>query len=416
MSNQPTAPAAAPSISTKAPAGPLDGVRVVDASQMMAGPYCGMRLGDLGAEVIKVEPPQGEWVRRHGFADMRIGGETVAFLALNRNKQSLAVDLKTDDGRRVVHDLVRASDVFIQNFRVGAQAKLGIDYDTLAAINPRLIYCSISGFGEEGPHCGRPAQDLLVQALSGSMWVCGQDGGPPQVSAFWPADVMTSHLATIGILSALYARQRTGRGQKVATNLLASLLDAESQELMAFMAAGELPQRSRTPSSAHALFNAPYGVVRTRDGYIALGTVPIARLNEAVADPRLKALTEARDGYARRDEVFAVLNEVMPRRSTREWLDLFGPLDVWAAPVQTYGDLIADEHVAATDMLTSLEGSDGQTIPMVNVPVHLSGTPVALRFRPPLLGEHTRDIVERVLGYDRGRVDDLVAAKVLASV
>lgn len=388
--------------------GPLEGIRVLDCTQMLAGPYCAMRLGDLGADVLKIEPPHGEWVRSRGFGDYRAGDDTIAFHALNRNKRSINIDLKSEVGREVFYELVRNADVFLQNFRVGVADRIGVGYDLLKEINPKLVYCSISGFGDTGPYAKRPSQDLIAQAMSGSMWLSGAHDGPPQISNFWPADVMTSQQATVGIVSALFARHRTGMGQKVEVNLLASLLDASSQELMAHMILGDLPERSESWSSAHALFDAPYGIIKTSDGYIALGTVPLPTLGEALNNDTLRQMTGRKDGIEHRSAAFAAINESTQTMTTDACLKVFEEHDVWSTRVNNFEDIINDEHVRETGMLTEIEHPDAGKLPMVNVPIKMNGTPTSIRRYPPRNGEHTREVLSSILGYTDEKIDGLL--------
>ncbi|MEY2900200.1 MAG: hypothetical protein RL247_366, partial [Actinomycetota bacterium] len=216
--------------------GALAGVVVLDATQMLAGPLAAARLGDLGADVIKVEPTgSGEFNRTHGFGDITLDGEMTTFTAVNRNKRSIAINLKNPDAQPVVRRLVENADVFIQNFRHGTAHKLGVGYDQLAEINPGLVYCSISGYGSSGPYRDRPGQDLIVQGYSGSMFSVGREGDAPQPGALWAADVMTGYQAAIGILSALHERQTSGIGQHVEVDMFSVVLDAQLQELVTFL-------------------------------------------------------------------------------------------------------------------------------------------------------------------------------------
>lgn len=386
--------------------GPLDGIRVLDASQMLAGPICGMRLGDLGAEVLKIEPPAGEWTRTHGFADAEIGGDTTAYLALNRNKKSVAVNLKSPDGLDVFYELVRRSDVFLQNFRVGTADRLGIGYEKLHEINPRLVYCSISGYGESGPLSQRPGQDLVVQGYSGSMWSVGSREDPPTPGALWAIDSMTGYQAAIGILAVLRERDRTGRGQKVAINMLAVVMDCQVQELTTHLNLGLLPERTEG-RFAHAWVTAPYGAYRTRDGWIVLGQAPLDALGEAVGSDRLRQMTEWSDGIHHRDEVFRILSEILPARTTAEWLDIFDRHRLWAGPVYDYSELVADPHVQATGMIASVDHPQHGRLRFPNVPIRFSESTAEVRTPPPLLGEHTEQVLADLLGYDSARIDRL---------
>lgn len=304
--------------------GALAGVRVLDATQMLAGPICSMRLGDLGADVLKIEAPgAGEFNRTHGFAAAStMGGEMTTFLAVNRNKRSVTVDLKHPEGLETFHDLVRHSDVFVQNFRVGTAARLGVGAERLLTINPRLVCCSISGYGEEGPYRTWAGQDLIVQGYSGSMWSVGAQDDPPIPSALWAADVMTGYQAAIGILAALQARHTTGRGQKVEVNMLSVVMDAQVQELVTYLNLGLHPERG-AERTAHALIPAPYGVYETADGYLTLSMSPLSTLGEALADDRLRAFTEYTDGFEHADEVYRIVRSIIPRRTTADWIEIF---------------------------------------------------------------------------------------------
>ncbi|MGA8594621.1 MAG: CoA transferase [Bryobacteraceae bacterium] len=387
--------------------GPLDGIRVLDASQMMAGPLCAMRLGDLGAEVIKVEPPgKGEWVRTHGFANAELNGETTALLGLNRNKKSVTINLKSPEGLEILYRLVEQSDIFIQNFRVGTADRIGIGFEKLSQMNPRLIYCSISGYGEEGPYKGRPGQDLVVQAYSGSMFSVGSESDPPIPGAMFVADAAAAYQAAIGALAALYARQRTGKGQKIDVNLLASVMDVQIQEITTHLNLDVLPTRTEEPL-AHAWNNAPYGVYPTADGWIAIAMSPLHVLGEALENNRLREMTKWSDGVTYRDEVYRIVRSILPQRTSKQWLRILDEHGLWAGPVYTYRDLVHDEHVIATSMIAETIHPKIGPLRMPNVPLRMSDTPTAVRTAPPLLGEHTDALLRDLLNYDAGKLQAL---------
>lgn len=388
----------------------LEGLRVLDASQMMAGPLCGMRLGDLGADVFKIEPPEhGEWTRTHAFANAHITGHTTAFLGLNRNKKSVTINFKQPEGLQTFYELVKLSDIFIQNFRVGTAERLGIGYKKLKEINPRLIYCSISGYGEVGPKSSRPGQDLVVQAYSGSMWSVGSDGEPPVPGALWAADGMTAYQATIGILAAVIAREKSGKGQKVSVNLLASVMDVQAQELTTFLNLGMLPKCSKE-RSAHAWMPAPYGVYKTSDGFIVIAMSPIHILGNAIGSLRLQELRSWSDGVTHRDEIYRIVREIIPQKSNVEWINIFDQHNIWTGPVYNYQDLANDPHVVETKMLTSIQHPTLGELKMPNVPIRFSDSSAEIRRPPPLLGEHTIDVLKEVLGYDDQRINQLRSA------
>jgi len=377
--------------------GALHGLRVLDASQMMAGPLCALRLGDLGADVLKIEPPHGEWTRTHAMAGAAIEGETTALLGMNRNKRSVVIDLKTDAGREVLERLVRESDVFLQNFRVGTAERLGVGPDALRAINPRLIYCSISGYGGSGPYAGRPGQDLVVQGYGGSMWSVGGADDPPTPRALWAADALAGFQAALGILSAYVARERTGRGQHVEVNLLAATLDCQLQELTTYLNLGIAPQRPRE-RTAHAFIPAPYGVYETADGWLTLAMSPLPVLGEVLDEPRLRELTAWDDGSTHADEVYRIVRPRMKERTTAEWIAAFDEINLWAGPVYSYADIDADPHIRETGMIATVEHPTIGELRMPAPPLSLSDTNATIRRPPPLLDEHTDEVLRELLG------------------
>jgi crotonobetainyl-CoA:carnitine CoA-transferase CaiB-like acyl-CoA transferase len=391
-------------------AGALEGLRVLDGSQMMAGPLCCIRLGDLGAEVLKIEPPgTGDWTRAHGFANAAIEGETTAWLGLNRNKKSVTINLKNPEGREVFYDLVRKSDVYIQNYRVGTAERLGAGYEHLSEINPRLVYASISGFGEQGPYKQRPGQDLVIQAYSGSMWAVGSKNDLPLPGSLWAADAMAAYQAAIGILAALWSRESTGKGQKIEVNMLAVTMDAQIQEITTYLNLGIKPERSEE-WSAHAFIPAPYGVYKTADGYIVLAMTPIHVLGEAVDNDRLRELTDWSDGVTHRDEIYRIVRAILPTRTSAEWIEIFDRYNVWTGPVYDYEDLANDPHINQTGMITSVQHPTIGDLKMPNVPMKMSGTPAEVRLPPPLLGEHTDAVLHELLGYNKERLQALHAS------
>lgn len=393
--------------------GALDGLLVLDATQMLAGPLAAMRLGDLGAEVIKVEPPAGEFNRTHGFEDLTVGGEMTTFLAVNRNKRSFAVDLKDPDGLATFLDLARRADVLIQNFRHGTAERIGIGYEALHAINPRLVYCSISGYGSAGPYRDRPGQDLVLQGYSGSMFSVGAVGDPPAASALWAADVMTGYQAAIGILAALQGRERTGQGQQVEVDMLSVTLDCQAQELVTYLNTGRMPTRSQEPG-AHASIPAPYGCYETADGWLTLAMCQLSDLGEALDDDWLRTLTHYNDGHVHRDEVYRHIRDRFRARTTEEWLPILDANGVWAGPVYDYTDLEADPHIAATGMITEQPQAWGP-VRTVRVPVQLSDQPPSIRRGAPRLGGDTVELLRELVGYDDDRIEALLRTGAIRS-
>ncbi|MGA2528769.1 MAG: CaiB/BaiF CoA-transferase family protein [Acidimicrobiales bacterium] len=384
----------------------LGGVRVLDATQMLAGPLAGARLGDLGADVIKIEAPvTGEFNRTHGFDDIRVNGEMSTFLALNRNKRSLAVDLKTDEGRTIFHALCRSADVFLQNFRHGTAERLGAGYEELHALNPRLVYCSISGYGPSGPYRDRPGQDLVVQGYSGSMFSVGRRSDPPLPGALWAADVMSGYQALIGVLAALHARHHTGEGQHVQVDMLSTVLDSQLQELVTYLNTGRQPERT-DEFSAHPFIPAPYGVYRTEDGWLTLAMTDLPRLGEVLDDDYLRSLTAYNDGSIHRDEIYGRIRNAFVASTTAQWIEKCDKQGVWCGPVYTYEDLDRDPHIIETGMFVEQPHGKG-TIRTLRPPLSMSSTPPRIARGAPALGSDTRELLGH-LGYDDEQIEALV--------
>lgn len=387
---------------------PLSGLRVLDATQMLAGPMAGMRLADLGAEVIKVEPPAtGEFNRTHGYAGVDLQGHKTTFLGLNRNKRSLAIDLKDPESREIFYDLVRSSDVVIQNFRVGTPERLGIDASTLRKINPRLVYASITGYGAEGPGAGRPGQDLVLQGYSGAMWFVGADGERPVPGGIPAIDAMTGYQVVIGVLSALRARDASGEGSHVEVDMLSVVMDAQVQELTTYLNAGVVPSRGKE-WSAHAWIGAPYGVYRTSDGWLTLAMCPIDVLGTALDEPELRRFDRPEDAQLHADEIFRIVRPRFGERTTQEWIDHLDRFNIWAGPVYDYPALERDPQVQARALVTSMEHPELGTIRTVASPIRIDGAQTPIRSAPPLLGADTRAILAE-LGVAQAAVDALVA-------
>lgn len=395
--------------------GALSDIRVIDATQMLAGPMAGTRLGDLGADVIKVEPPVGgEFNRTHGFGDSRSNGEMTTFLAMNRNKRSLAVDLKSAGGLEAVYELAKTSDVFIQNFRRGTAERLGVGYEKLREINPGIIYCSITGYGTTGPHRDRPGQDLIIQGYSGSMFSVGKKGDPPLASALWAADVMTGYQAAIGILAALNSRRESGVGQHIEVDMLSVVLDCQLQEIVSYLNAGFTPERTEA-DSAHGAMPAPYGSYKTKDGWLNLAMSPLPALAEVIDDDWLRTLVNYDDGHRLRDEVYAVIRDAFLERTTAEWVALCDAHGVWAGPVYDFPALVKDPHIVEEEYFVSQPQRLGGSAQTVRVPIKMSGTPPEIRRGAPGLGEHSVEIL-RELGFEDNAIDALLASKAVGTI
>ncbi len=360
---------------------------------MMAGPLCSMLLGDLGADVIKVEPPEGDSIRRTG--ETRVGGETEYFLALNRNKRSIVIDLKTERGRELALALAAGSDVVVENFRPGAAERLGVGYATLREVNPRLVYCAISGFGEEGADRSRPALDPVIQAMSGIMQLTGTRATGPLKTGFPFSDFVTPLMATIGILAALRARERAGRGQRVDVSMLDATIFGTIPREAYFFATGRTPE----PLGNEHYQLVPYNTYETADGRHVMVVAHTEKFWQAIvaalADPALERdprfATNA-DRLRHREALNARLAGAFRTAPLAEWTARLAAAGALFAPVRTLPEVFQDPRVRR-DMLVELEHPAAGRITVLANPIRFSATPAAVRRPPPLLGEHTEEIV-----------------------
>ncbi|WP_324243394.1 enoyl-CoA hydratase [Pseudonocardia sp.] len=373
--------------------GALAGMTVLDLTQVMAGPFCTMILADLGADVIKVENPESGDQTRSAMA------HPGAFHALNRNKRSITLDLKSDAGRATFHELARSADVVVENWRPGVAAKLGVDYEALRPLNPGLIYASVSGFGQTGPYADRPGYDLIAQAMSGVMSVTGEPGDRPVKSGIPLADLGAGLFTAVGILAAWAARQRTGQGQYVETSLFEAAVALSVWESTEFWATGRAPQAL---GSAHRM-SAPYQALATRDGYITVGANNERlwqRLCKALDAPELAAdprFATNDDRMAHRAELEAELERRLAADDTAAWVERLLAAGVPAGPIQDYQQVLEeDPHVKARGMVSTVEHPVDGRIRVLSSPLHMSGTPPTVRTPPPLLGQHNDEVLSRV--------------------
>ena len=375
---------------------PLDGILVLDFSQFLAGPVSAMRLADLGARVIKIERPgTGDIGRTLAFAGLEADGDTLSFHIMNRNKESFAADLKNSDGLKEVWELVKKADVIIQNFRPGVIERLGLGYEDVKKVNPKIIYASATGYGAEGPFKDRPGQDLLAQSISGLPWLNGRAGDPPIPVGLAVADIFTStHLAS-GVIALLLRRERTGQGGLVESSLLESMLDLQFELLSANLFDPEVIVKRGAGNSAHAFLPAPYGLYKTQDGYLAIAMTPIPALG-ALLGVDLSQYEDPKSWWSHQEEIMKALSTQLATNTTEHWLAILDAADIWCAPVLTLPELVAHEGFAAIDMVqeTVRTGSDGSTvaIPTTRSPVRIDGKTIKHRKGAPHVGEDTEKI------------------------
>jgi crotonobetainyl-CoA:carnitine CoA-transferase CaiB-like acyl-CoA transferase len=383
-----------------APIGPLSGLRVLDLTRVLAGPTCTQMLGDLGAEVIKIERPEaGDDTR--GFAPPFVPNtkESAYFVGVNRNKKSVTLDIAKPEGQAIIHKLLEHCDILVENFKVGALAKYGLGYEQLAKTHPRLIYCSITGFGQTGPYAPRPGYDALIQAMGGVMSLTGEPNGSPQKVGVPVADLFAGLYGCIGILAAVNHRNSTGQGQQIDIGMLDTHVAWLANQGMNYLATGENPVRlgNQHPNIA------PYQEFPTKDGYLilAVGNDPtFERFCKAfgqealLADPRF-ATNPIR--VQNRQLVTDTLTPVMKSKTTAEWIDALEALKIGCGPINTLEQVFADPHVQAREMVVEMAHGSGETVKVIANPVKLSATPPSYRSAPPVLGEHTEDVLTSVL-------------------
>lgn len=390
---------------------PLSRIRVLDVSQIMAGPYCCMLLGDMGADVIKVETPGvGDQTRRAMGFKLK-GEDSGGFIALNRNKRSVEIDLKNPQGLEAFYELVRSADVLVENNRPGVAARLKIDYPTLQAINPRLVYASISGFGQTGPWALRPGLDLIAQASCGAMSVMGEPGGEPMKSSVPFADLGAALFAAYAILSAVIGRGETGQGQYIDASLFETALGLSIWETAEFWGTGRVP----SPLGSANRMSAPYQAIRAADRHLVIGAAnpklwaalcAVIERPDLLADPRF---TDNVERLKNRKALIALLEQEFARRPAAEWVDLLLAAGVPAAPIQNYEEALDCEQARARDMVMEGEHPIEGKVKMLGFPVKLRGTPQQIRRVAPQLGAHTQEVFSE-LGLSAERIERLRAA------
>ena len=372
----------------------LDGIRILDFTQMMLGPYGTQLLADLGADVIKVERSEGEWERTLAMMGGFVAGESAAYLAMNRNKRSIALDLKSSEARDALLVLGATCDVIVENFRPGVMARLGLGYDDFAAVRADIIFCSGSGWGQDTAFAreNRPGQDLLIQSMSGLAASTGRRNDPPTPAGTAIVDYATALMLSNGILAALVARNIHGIGQKVEVDLYSTAIAMQCQEISAFVNQGEYYDRS-TEGIGQPWLSAPFGIYEASDGWFAVAMAPLSVVGNAIGDDRVAGF----DAWINRDEVKAFLGRLFIEHSVQNWLDLLMPAGVWAARVRTTKEAVDELRRESSDLLVTVDGPDGSQIELIGCAIKLSATPWQQRLSPPYVGEHTTEVLSEVL-------------------
>jgi crotonobetainyl-CoA:carnitine CoA-transferase CaiB-like acyl-CoA transferase len=380
--------------------GPLHGVRVLDFTALLQGPLATQVLADLGADVVKLEKQNGEWMRQYGIFMSRTHGETDAFLAFNRNKRSVEIDLRDPADLERILELVDKTDVVVENFRPGVMERAGLGYETLRQRNPRLIYAASSGYGRTGPYAKRPGQDYLVQALSGAAWLNGRRSDPPFVMALAVTDQYTGLHLVVGILAALQHRNRTGEGQRVDVDLLSCILALQQQELTVYLNHHNSFERAQA-NVGHPGITAPCGIYATQDGYMMLAMFPCPKLGAILGVDWLAAYDTNEKMFEARDIVHQLLSRHFATQPTTHWIELLSANDVWCAPVRTYAELEDDPQIAHKRMFWDVPYAEGsKTYRTVGSPFSFSASPVSVHRSAPRSGQHTDEFKARDIWKD----------------
>ena len=374
---------------------PLEGILALDFSQFLAGPSAAMRLADLGARVIKIERPEGGDLGRQLYiSNLELDGDSTLFHSINRNKQSYAANLKDPADLSQVKKLIARADILIQNFRPGIMERLGLGYESVREINPRLVYAVVTGYGKEGPWKDKPGQDLLAQSISGLTWLTGNADQGPVPIGLAIADVLAGAHMVQGILACLVRRGVTGQGGLVEVSLMESVLDYQFEVLTTHLNdGGQPPQRSKI-NNAHAYLSAPYGIYQTADGYLAIAMNPIPRLGELLGCAPLLEYTDSKRWFTERDEIKTMLADHLKREPTAHWLSILEPADIWCAEVLDWPKLMAHDGFKALDMLQRVSRSNGASLATTRCPIRIDGEILKSPVGAPKIGEHNA-LIER---------------------
>jgi crotonobetainyl-CoA:carnitine CoA-transferase CaiB-like acyl-CoA transferase len=405
--------------------GPLSHIRVLDLSRVLAGPWAAQNLADLGAEVIKIERPgTGDDTRGWGPPWMKDGAgkdssESAYFLSVNRNKKSVTLDISKPAGQKIAHELAMKSQVLIENYKVGNLKRYGLDYESLKKENPGLIYCSITGFGQDGPYSARPGYDFIFQGMGGLMSITGErDGQPgagPQKVGIAVTDVLTGMYASVAILAAITHRERTGQGQYIDAALLDTMVAFNASQICSFLASGNIPQRW---GNAHPQV-VPYEVFPTADGHIILAVgndsqfasfCQVTGHAELAQDARFRIMSQR---ITHRDALIPLIAAIMRTRTKREWIETLEAANVPCGPINNMKEVLEDPQVQHRQLGMSMPHPLGSTAPMVRSPLRLSETPVEYRLAPPMLGQHNEEILKGLLGRSDADLKQLKAAGIV---
>lgn len=396
-------------------AGALDGVKILGFTHFAQGPFALQMLGDLGAEVINIER-QGTGDFNRNFQQLdNLGGEGVFFLAMNRNKRSMSLNLKAPEAREIVEKLIAESDVIMTNYRAGALDRLGFGFEDAKKINPKIVFCEALGYGSTGPYAALPGQDLLAQALSGLTTMIGPDeNGRPVAGGIYEVDVYGSLMLVIGMLSALYHAKQTGVGQRVSVDLLSSGVHMQSQELAYYLNSGKVPQRAHN-HSGHVLQASPYGIYKTQNGWMVLSTNAGDKpelLGELIGSDEVAPLMATNEAkMENRDQLHTIIEGRLVLQTTEYWIEKFRAVGIWCAKVNSYEDLPNDPQIIHNGIIKEIDHPVAGKFKAIGTPIEFSETPPTIRRTPPALGEHNDEILQE-LGFSAADIERFHAANI----
>tara|TARA_A100001011_G_scaffold137188_3_gene144690 strand:- start:303 stop:1448 length:1146 start_codon:yes stop_codon:yes gene_type:complete len=372
---------------------PLEGLTVLEFSQFLSGPYAGLRLADLGARVIKIERPEvGDLCRNLYISDTDLEGDSTLFHAINRNKESFAANLKDPEDLELVKKLIEKADIITQNFRPGVIERIGLDYENVKKINPKIVYGTISGYGSEGPWSSLPGQDLLAQSRTGLVWLNGNGGEAPTPMGLAVADMLAGHSLVEGILAAVIKRFRTNKGSHVETSLVEALLDFQFEVLTTYFNDGNRKPKRSSYNNAHAYLSAPYGIYKTSNGYIAIAMTPLPQLGELIDLDSIKDLQDQKEWFTKRDEIKKNIGNWIEKKSTEHWLSILEPADIWCAKVLDWESMVKHEGFKILDMVQRIRRDDGLDIETLRCPIKIDGEIFKSNKAAPKIGNDNNNI------------------------
>ena len=372
---------------------PLEGLTVLEFSQFLSGPYAGLRLADLGARVIKIERPDvGDLCRNLYISDTDLEGDSTLFHAINRNKESFAANLKDQTDLESVKKLIEKADIITQNFRPGVIERIGLDYESVKKINPKIVYGTISGYGSEGPWSSLPGQDLLAQSRTGLVWLNGNGGEAPTPMGLAVADMLAGHALVEGILAAIIKRFRTEKGSHVETSLVEALLDFQFEVLTTYFNDGNRKPKRSSYNNAHAYLSAPYGIYKTSNGYIAIAMTPLPQLGELLDLDSIKNLHDQKEWFTKRDEIKKNIGDWIEKGTTEHWLSILEPADIWCSKVLDWETMVKHEGFKILDMVQRIQRDDGLDIETLRCPIKIDGEIFKSNKAAPKIGNDNNNI------------------------